>query len=61
MTKEIEILRKYLKQEKQNITPQRMEILTVFLETESHINSEELYELVRKKIKKSAAPPSTAV
>ena len=49
MEKEIEILEKFIREKGLRYTPQREEILKVFLSVEKHLSAEELHRLVRKK------------
>ncbi len=49
MRKEIEILEKFISDKGLRYTPQREEILKVFLSVERHLSLDELYKIVRKK------------
>ena len=49
MKKEIEILEKFIEEKGLRYTPQREEILKVFLSVERHLSAEELHKIVRKK------------
>ena len=49
MKKEIEVLEKFIAEKGLRYTPQREEILKVFLSVEKHLSAEELHRVVRKK------------
>lgn len=49
MKKEIEILEKFIKEKGLRYTPQREEILRVFLSVEKHLSADELHNIVKKK------------
>ena len=49
MEKEIEILEKFIREKGLRYTPQREEILKVFLSVEKHFSADELHKVVRKK------------
>ena len=49
MRKELEILEKFIGEKHLRYTPQREEILKVFLSQERHLSSDELYKILRKK------------
>ena len=49
MEKEIEILEKFIREKGLRYTPQREEILKVFLSVEKHLSADELHRLVRRK------------
>lgn len=48
MRKEIEILEKFIKENGLRYTPQREEILKVFLSVEKHLSADELHKIVKK-------------
>ncbi|MDP3790432.1 MAG: transcriptional repressor [Candidatus Omnitrophota bacterium] len=52
MKKEIEILEKFIREKGLRYTPQREEILKVFLSVEMHLSTDELYKIVKKKTPK---------
>jgi len=49
MKKEIEILEKFITEKGLRYTPQREEILKVFLSVEKHLSTDELHKIVKKK------------
>lgn len=49
MNKEIEILERFIKEKGLRHTPQREDVLKVFLAVEKHVSADELHKLVRKK------------
>lgn len=49
MRKEIEILEKFIREKGLRYTPQREEILKVFLSVEKHLSADELHKIVKKK------------
>lgn len=49
MEKEIEILERFIREKGLRYTPQREDILKVFLSVEKHLSADELHRLVRKK------------
>lgn len=49
MQKEIEILESFIKEKSLRYTPQREEILKVFLSVEKHFSVNELHKIVKKK------------
>lgn len=49
MSKEIDILGKFIKEKGLRYTPQREDVLKVFLAVEKHVSADELHKLVRKK------------
>ncbi len=49
MKKEIEILERFIAEKGLRYTPQREEILKVFLSMEKHLSADELHKIVRKK------------
>ena len=49
MRKELEILEEFIREKELRYTPQREEILKVFLLQEKHLSSDELYKILRKK------------
>lgn len=49
MRKEIEILEKFIKEKGLRYTPQREEILKIFLGVEKHLSADELHKIVKKK------------
>lgn len=49
MKKEIGILEKFIAEKGLRYTPQREEVLRIFLSTERHLSVDDLYRLVRKK------------
>jgi len=49
MRKEIELLRKFIREKGLRYTPQRGAILEIFLSVEKHLSAEQLYKIVRKK------------
>lgn len=49
MKKELDILENHIREKGLRYTPQREEILKVFLSIEKHLSADELYKAVRKK------------
>jgi Fur family ferric uptake transcriptional regulator len=49
MKEEIEILGRFIKEKGLRYTPQREEILRVFLSIEKHLSADELYKIIKKK------------
>ena len=49
MRREIEILEKLIREKGLRYTPQREEILKIFLSIEKHLSTDELYKIVKKK------------
>lgn len=49
MRKEIEVLEKFIRAKGLRYTPQREDVLKVFLSVEKHVSADELYKLVRRK------------
>ncbi len=49
MNEEIKILGKFIKEKGLRHTPQREDVLKVFLASEKHVSADELHKLVRKK------------
>ncbi len=49
MKKEIEVLENFIKEKGLRYTPQREEILKVFLSVEKHLSADELHKIVKKK------------
>ena len=49
MRKELEILEKFIGEKHLRYTPQREEILKIFLSQERHLSSDELYKILKKK------------
>ena len=49
MKKEIEILGNFIKEKGLRYTPQREDILKVFLSVEKHLSADELHKIVKKK------------
>lgn len=49
MKKELEILEKYIREKGLRHTPQREDILRVFLSVERHLSADELHTIVKKK------------
>jgi Fur family ferric uptake transcriptional regulator len=49
MRKELEILEKFISDKGLRHTPQREDILKVFLSTEMHLSADELHKIVKKK------------
>lgn len=49
MTKERELFRNFLKDKGLKLTPQREQIMDIFLKTDKHLSAEGLYGIVKKK------------
>ena len=49
MKKELEILEKFITEKGLRYTPQREEILKIFLSVEKHLSTDELHKIVKKK------------
>ena len=49
MRKEIEALEKFIREKGLRYTPQREEILNIFLSVEKHLSIDDLYRIVKKK------------
>lgn len=49
MQEELQVLEKYIRSKGLRNTPQRNNILEIFLKHEEHVSAEELYELVKKR------------
>ncbi len=49
MRKEIEILEKFIKEKGLRYTPQREEVLRIFLSVEKHLSADELHKMVKTK------------
>jgi Fur family ferric uptake transcriptional regulator len=47
--KEIDILKDYIRDKRLRYTPQREQVLSVFLSVERHVSAEELYKLVKSR------------
>lgn len=48
MRREIQLLEKFIRENGLRYTPQREEILKIFLSVEKHLSADELYRIVRK-------------
>ena len=60
MTEEQEVFLKHIQKQGLKRTAQRDLILDVFLRTEGHVSGEDLYRLVREKIRRWARQPFIA-